>query len=358
MEKGRIDITLERDDKFCLRANFALEPRGITVLFGPSGCGKTTLLRCVAGLNRGEGLVRIGEQVWQDDSQNLFIPTYKRRLGYVFQEASLFEHLTAKGNIDFARKRATHPVSDRRLQEIVNLLGIGDVLSKSSTSLSGGERQRVAIARALSVTPDILLMDEPLSALDMKRKQEFLPWLEKLREELSIPILYVTHSVSEMRQLSDRILLLENGKMIDEGTPREVLYRRGLREQSEGIEVLIEGTVESVDSTWNISVINSSGLRLEVTGTPTTVGHKARMGILARDVSLTLLRPEASSIRNIVETSIEEMQPLEGRGQVLVTLNAYGQKMFAMISALSVHHLNLQVGQRVFAQIKAVSLVQ
>ena len=358
MTQGRIDITLERDEKFCLRADFALESRGITVLFGPSGCGKTTLLRCVAGLNKGVGLVRIGEQVWQDDSQNLFIPTYKRRLGYVFQEASLFEHLTAKGNIDFARKRTEHPASDRRLQEIVDLLGIEDVLNKPSTSLSGGERQRVAIARALSVTPNILLMDEPLSALDMKRKEEFLPWLEKLREELPIPMLYVTHSVSELRQLSDRILILDHGKMIDEGTPSEVLYRRGLREQSEGIEVLIEGVVESMDPTWNISVINSNGLRLEVTGIPATVGRMVRMGILARDVSLTRLRPEASSIRNIVETHIEEMQLLEGRGQVLISLNAYGQKIFAMISALSVHRLNLQAGERVFAQIKAVSLAQ
>ena len=181
---------------------------------------------------------------------------------------------------------------------------------------------------------------------------------EKLREELPIPILYVTHSVSEMRQLSDRILILDHGKMIDEGTPSEVLYRRGLREQSEGIEVLIEGVVESMDPTWNISVINSNGLRLEVTGIPATVGRMVRMGILARDVSLTRLRPEASSIRNIVETHIEEMQLLEGRGQVLISLNAYGQKIFAMISALSVHRLNLQAGERVFAQIKAVSLAQ
>lgn len=358
MDQGRIDITLKRDEKFCLRANFALASRGITVLFGPSGCGKTTLLRCVAGLTRGEGVVKVGDQLWQDDSQGIFLPTYQRRLGYVFQEASLFEHLTAKGNIEFARKRAAQPVSDARLQEIVELLGIGPVLGKSSTSLSGGERQRVAIARALSMTPDILLMDEPLSALDMARKQEFIPWLEQLRDELPIPILYVTHSPSEMRQLANRLLLLDRGAMVDEGNPTEVLYRQGLREQSEHIEVLLEGVVDMVDAEWKLSHVRVGDLALEVAGDLGAVGRKVRVSILARDVSLTRVRPQESSIRNIVAATVTEIHPLESRGQVLVSLLAHGEKMLAMISALSQHTLQFQVGDTLFAQVKAVSLVQ
>lgn len=193
-EHGIVDIRLKRDSAFSLEVRISIPREGILVLFGPSGCGKTTLLRCVAGLEHGSGVVQIGSKVWQDDGRGIFVPTYERSLGYVFQEASLFPHLNVEKNLRFGLERTKDPEGGRRLEEAVELLGIRHLLPRRVSQLSGGERQRCAIARALCLAPDVLLMDEPLAALDWARKREILPWIEKLREELRIPILYVTHS--------------------------------------------------------------------------------------------------------------------------------------------------------------------
>ncbi len=357
MPCGHVALNLKRSEHFSLQAEFDLPERGITVLFGQSGCGKTTLLRCVAGLTRAHGMVRVGSALWQDDATGVFLPTYRRRIGYVFQEASLFPHLSARCNIEFARKRAKTPASDDRLLGLIRLLGIEDLLDKEPENLSGGERQRVAIVRALAVTPDILLMDEPLSALDNARKEEFLPWLERLRDESNIPILYVTHSSAEMRRLADQLLLLEQGKMLDVGNPSEVLYRQGLRDENAHVEAVLEGRVTSFDDRWQMCEVAVDSLKLEVPAPIAQVGAMVRLSIGARDVSVARARASETSIRNIFPVEIRAIDDIPNRAQVLLSLKIEGGPViYAQISARASSELALVRGERVFAQLKAVSL--
>ncbi|RZJ17028.1 MAG: molybdenum ABC transporter ATP-binding protein, partial [Haliea sp.] len=209
--------------EFSLGVDLKLPARGITAVFGPSGSGKTTLLRCVAGLERAnDALVRIGDEDWQDDSRGVFLPVWRRPLGYVFQEASLFDHLDVRGNLDYGRKRASEDQAIA-LDAVIELLGIGHLLARRTSQLSGGERQRVAIARGLAAQPRILLLDEPLASLDHARRQEILPWLEKLRDELRIPMLYVTHSAAEVARLADTLVVLNQGKVVAAGPVAETL---------------------------------------------------------------------------------------------------------------------------------------
>lgn len=217
-----IDVSLSRED-FQLTVHLNLPAKGITGLFGHSGSGKTTLLRCVAGLESSSGIIRIGDDVWQDTSQGLFVPTWQRDLGMVFQEASLFEHLSVKQNMEYGMTRVRKPGGQKSLDAAIELLGIGHLLNRAPGSLSGGERQRVAIARALATQPRLLLLDEPLASLDIPRKKEILPWLDRLHAELSIPVMYVTHSVEEISRLADDVVTLENGHVSDTGPVADLL---------------------------------------------------------------------------------------------------------------------------------------
>ena len=197
---------------------------GITVLFGASGSGKTSVLRCVAGLERAHpGLVVVDGEVWQDDTAQVFLPTHQRALGYVFQESSLFAHLDVLGNLRYGLKRARSAQAEATLQTAIELLGIGRLLQRRPGQLSGGERQRVAIARALATSPRLLLLDEPMAALDLARRQEIMPWLERLRDELHIPMLYVTHSADELARLADHLVVLEGGQVKAAGPVDQVL---------------------------------------------------------------------------------------------------------------------------------------
>ncbi len=215
-------LSLRRTD-FLLDITLTLPSQGITVLFGPSGSGKTTILRCVAGLERAEGRVALGTALWQDTAQDVMVPTHQRDLGYVFQEASLFDHMDVWSNLAFGVKRAKKPGLAQALDDAIELLGIGHLRHRPVYSLSGGERQRVAIARALAMQPQILLLDEPLASLDFARRQEILPWLEQMHKELKIPVIYVTHSLHELRRLADHVVLLSNGRVQTEGTVPAVL---------------------------------------------------------------------------------------------------------------------------------------
>ena len=223
---GRVSIRLERSAGFTLDVDFSVPADGVTALFGPSGCGKTTVLRSVAGLEHAQGRVEIAGCLWQDDARKVFVPTYERRLGYVFQEASLFDHLSIRQNLEYGMKRIRDADARERLTEAVELLGIGHLLNHRTSELSGGERQRVAIARSLAVRPTALLMDEPLASLDQQRRREIMPWLEKLRATLRIPILYVTHSDEEVMRLADRVVMLKAGRKVAEGSVRDVFAHR------------------------------------------------------------------------------------------------------------------------------------
>ncbi|MBU1564555.1 MAG: molybdenum ABC transporter ATP-binding protein [Proteobacteria bacterium] len=212
---------------FALHVDLHLPAGGVTALFGHSGSGKTTLLRCIAGLERAPGgRLCVNGELWQDEEH--WLPTHKRGVGYVFQEPSLFPHLSVLGNLQYGMKRTSDP-QRIDLQQLVELLGISHLLVRKPDSLSGGERQRVGIARALAVSPCLLLMDEPLAALDLKRKREILPYLERLHDELEIPVLYVSHSPDEVMRLADHVVVLDDGLVLAEGAPAEIFHHLDLR---------------------------------------------------------------------------------------------------------------------------------
>jgi molybdate transport system ATP-binding protein len=352
----RARFRLERSD-FSLDVDLDLPGRGVTSLFGPSGSGKTTLLRCVAGLERAaDGEIAVNGQVWQDGST--FLPTHRRPLGYVFQEASLFSHLSIRRNLEYGMKRVGAAERKVSLDQAIELLGIGHLLDRKPDSLSGGERQRVGIARALAVSPRILLMDEPLAALDLARKREILPYLEKLHDELDIPVLYVSHAPDEVARLADHIVVMDGGRAVASGPLTEILARLDLPIRlGEDVGVVLEAVVEERDPAWHLARVAFSGGVLWVRDDGHEVGRRVRVRILARDVSLALVRACDSSILNILPAVVREIADEEHPGQALVRLDLGGASLLARLTRRSAHALTLAPGREVYAQIKAVALV-
>jgi molybdate transport system ATP-binding protein len=335
MNDIRLQIDLARNS-FNLKVDVRLPAQGISVMYGPSGSGKTTLLRCVAGLEaQAHGLVQVGSDVWQDDGAGIHTPTFQRPLGFVFQEASLFAHLDVAANLAYGLKRSDARHKESVLQEAVDLLGIGDLLKRRTDQLSGGERQRVAIARALATQPKLLLLDEPLAALDIARKQDILPWLEKLRDELKIPMLYVTHALDEVVRLADTLVVMEAGQIRQVGSVTEVLSN---------IELPVV-TGDSHSALW----IRDTGLQ---------VGESVRLRVLARDVSVTLKEAQRTSIQNHLACVVEAIHPDTHPSQLLLRLRCGEVLLLARITARGAHDLGLQVGMPAWAQVKSVALVK
>ncbi|ADC61831.1 molybdenum ABC transporter ATP-binding protein [Allochromatium vinosum] len=360
MKTDHIQARFQLDyPEFTLNVDLELPGRGVTALFGHSGSGKTTLLRLIAGLIRiQDGRLSVNGEVWQDD--RIFLPTHKRPLGYVFQEASLFPHLTARGNLEYGMKRVGNAMDGAALEQAVALLGIGHLLDRRPHQLSGGERQRVAIARALAVQPRLLLMDEPLAALDLKRKQEILPYLERLHDALEIPVLYVSHSPDEVARLADTVVLMEQGRVRAQGAVNELFSRLDLAfAQDQEASAIIEGVVLSHDDDYALTRLEIQGGHLSVARLNRDIHELVRVRIHARDVSLALDEPGASSILNILPARILEMREIE-QAQVLVKLcTGAGEKtpLLARITRHSRDRLRLHEGQSVFAQVKAVALM-
>jgi molybdate transport system ATP-binding protein len=301
---------------FELNVTFEAPMRGITALFGPSGCGKTTILRCVAGLNRLPGRLVVGGEVWQDHATGKFREPYERPIGYVFQEASLFAHLSVRGNLLFGHRRALKKgaADDIRLDDVVNLLGIGHLLDRATGELSGGERQRVLVGRALLAQPRLLLMDEPLSALDRMTKEEILPYFEVLHTSLSIPVLYVSHDISEIERLADYMVLLDAGRVVAAGPLGDVLSDSRLpiargREAS----TVLEARVGDFDAEDGLTALNIDGETLLVPDRMAETGAMRRVRIAATDVSLAVNRPSLTTILNIVPVRVKDI-----RGQDLL----------------------------------------
>lgn len=359
VDANLIRLTLARP-AFTLEVDLRLPVRGITALFGASGSGKTTLLRSVAGLERGRnGLVRIGDQLWQDDSLGFFLPTWRRPLGYVFQEASLFDHLDVRGNLTYGQRRSGGAGQGIALDQAIALLGIGALLQRRPHQLSGGERQRVAIARALASQPQLLLLDEPLAALDYARRQDILPWLERLRDELHIPMLYVTHAADEVARLADTLVVLDQGRVSASGPVAEVLTRVETPVVlGEDAGALLDGTVQERDARWHLARVgfSSGSLWLRDSGLP--LGQRVRLRVLARDVSLATEAPQHSSIQNLLPCRIEAMVPDAHPSQVLVRLACAESVLLARITARAADALGLAPGQPVWAQVKSVALVE
>jgi molybdate transport system ATP-binding protein len=343
---------------FTLDVDLDLPGRGVTALFGHSGSGKTTLLRCLAGLERqGRGSLHFKGEVWQDSARGFFLPTHRRPLGYVFQEASLFPHLSVWKNLDYGRKRANEGCRVS-LEHTVELLGISHLLDRMPDRLSGGERQRVAIARALATCPRLLLMDEPLAALDLKRKNEILPYLERLRDDLEIPMFYVSHSPDEVARLADHIVLLAEGRVLAEGGLRETLARLDLPTAfTEDAGVVIEAVVAEHDAAYHLTRLDFPGGSVVVARRPEGVGRRLRFRVHARDVSLALARAEGTSIANLLPATVTEVADADTPAYVLVRLDAGGTPLIARITRRSLDHLGVTPGKPLWAQIKAVALL-
>ena len=358
---NRIRLRLQRQS-FQLAVDANLPAQGITAIFGASGSGKTSLLRCVAGLERAfDGLVRIGGQNWQDE--HVFLPTWRRPLGYVFQEASLFQHLSVEGNLNFGLRRSNRQLSGRaQLENAIELLGIGHLLKRGVQALSGGERQRVAIASALALQPRLLLLDEPLAALDAAKRHEILPWLERLRDEVRIPMLYVTHALDEVVRLADHLLILENGKLSDSGPLAQTLSRSAAGAASgDDLGALLHAKVEEFDTAWHLMRVGFPGGSLWVKDKPMPVGAPVRVRVLARDVSLAIEPASPSSIQNLVAVTVLEIRPDAHPSQCLVRLSCGEASptsvLWARITTRAAHILQLKAGSQAWAQVKAAALV-
>lgn len=353
-----IEVRLQnRLGEFTLDVAFEAPARGITALFGHSGSGKTSVLRAVAGLQHTQhGIVRINDEVWQDEQQ--FIPTHKRPLGYVFQEASLFPHLSVRHNLEYGWRRT--PEHTRRIQfdDVVELLGIVPLLKRATARLSGGERQRVAIARALLTSPKLLLMDEPLSALDHGAKQAILPYLDSLHDEFNIPSLYVSHDPNEVARLADHMVLLDQGRVVAQGEAANLLTRLDLPPAGfDDAASLLEGLVSSHDHTYHLTWISMNWGRVAVVREDLPVGQHARVQIRARDVSLSLTAHSDTSIINILPATVIDTRDLNP-SQVLVRLELMdGQTLLSRITRRSAMSMGIHEGLHLFAQVKSVALL-
>jgi molybdate transport system ATP-binding protein len=339
---------------FTLDAEFAADGRFVA-LFGQSGSGKTSLINVIAGLTRPErGRVVIDGAVLVDTAQGVFLPAHKRRLGVVFQEGRLFPHLSVKQNLLYGAWFAGGRDGGANLARVAMTLGIEHLLGRDPNRLSGGEKQRVAIGRALLASPKLLLMDEPLASLDEQRKQEIMPYLERLRDEARIPIVYVSHSVAEVARLSDTLVVLQGGKVRAAGPTLELMQRLDLLPATDGeAGAVIEATVQSHDDYGLTTLVSRAG-RWRVPRLEAAPGKTIRMQIKARDVMIALKRPEEMSALNVIEAAVAEIGPMDG-ASVEIRLDCSGEALVARLTRYSAERLSLRVGAPVFAVVKSVS---
>jgi molybdate transport system ATP-binding protein len=343
---------------FTLDVDLNMPGRGVTALFGPSGSGKTTLLRCIAGLERGAGRLEVQGDIWQDADN--FVLTHRRPLGYVFQDARLFAHLTVRSNLEYGMRRQRRPASAdvSRFDSVIELLGLGPLLDRLPERLSGGEQQRVAIARALLTAPRLLLMDEPLASLDLARKQEILPYLERLHDELEIPVLYVSHAADEVTRLADYIVVLEGGRAVAQGALSATLARVDLPIRlGEDVGAVFEGTVAERDAEWHLARVEFDGGELWVRDNGAALGQRVRVRILARDVSIAASRHDDISIMNMLPATITGHAGEDHPALVLLQLRVGNTTLLARLTRRSAHRLDLAPGREVWVQIKAVALI-
>jgi molybdate transport system ATP-binding protein len=346
---------------FRLDIHMRAPSRGVTALFGRSGSGKTSLVNMLAGLTRpARGRIAIDDTILFDSANGTSVPPERRRLGYVFQEDRLFPHLSVHSNLLYGHRRA--PARDRTttLPEIIELLGIGHLLERRPARLSGGEKQRVAIGRALLAHPRLLLMDEPLASLDAARKEEILPFIERLRDRLQLPIVYVTHDLDEIVRLADTVVLMSEGRVAALGTVDEILGRADLRNLTGRHEAgaLLRASVEGHDERFGLTHLAFAGGRLRTSRLDLPIGTPVRVNIRARDVSIALNAPTDISILNVLPARIVDIAVGDGANTDLkLALDDTGQvAIWARLTARSVHDLQLATGRTVFALIKAVAI--
>ncbi|KAA0910094.1 molybdenum ABC transporter ATP-binding protein [Aquicoccus porphyridii] len=355
MDHLNVDIRV-RYPAFELDVAHDFAGEGITALFGPSGCGKSTLLRSIAGFERAAtGRVALGGEVWMEGRRGL--APHRRGVGYVFQDTRLFPHLTVRGNLDYAQKRAGRAAVRYSFDDVVSGLDLAPLFDRRAGQLSGGERQRVAIGRALLARPRLLLMDEPLAALDTRRKAGIMPYIARLPQAFGLPVIYVTHAIEEVTQLCDRIVALAAGRIVATGGVAETLERLDLGEIQGRFEagVVLEGRIAATDAEMHLTRVDLGGRTLEVPQILGADGGVVRLRVRARDVSLARTRPEGLSIRNMLEARVLALEPEAGSAFAEVLLDIGGQHLRARITRAAVQEMGLAQGQPVVALIKSVA---
>ena len=347
--------------QFALDTELEFPDEGVTVIFGRSGSGKTTLLRCLAGLERSpDGYLKFGSHVWQDESQKLFVPVHRRPIGMVFQEARLFPHLTVKDNLYYGYRRIAAGHRTISYEQVADLMDLHPLLERRPQKLSGGEQQRVAIGRALLTSPRLLLMDEPLASLDAQRKHEILPFLMRLRQEMKLPIVYVTHSLNEVLQLVDTLVLLQEGKSVATGPANEVLSRLDLAGKTGPLTVgsVLTTTVADHEPEFGLTRVQYRGQSLYIPEQPLKEGSPLRVHLLAQDISISLGKSEVpTSALNKLPATILEIGPTDPRGSSVNLKLDVGEPILATITRKSLAHLQLKPGMQVYATVKAVKMV-
>ena len=358
---GGLHTRLEvRYADFDLRVELDLPGQGITALYGVSGSGKSTTLRAMAGLEpAARGRVALGESVWQDSDQGVFLPTHQRPLGMVFQDARLFDHLSVRANLEFGWRRI--PAAERRihLDDVVPLLAIEPLLGRKPATLSGGERQRVAMARALLTSPRLLLLDEPLAALDEARKAEVLPYLERLKRELTLPMVYVSHAMHEIARLADHLVVLERGRVLAAGPVGEVTSRLDLpMSRQPEASVVVQATVAEHAAVPTARRASSAApARSGWRPCRWRSGRACVSSWRPGTSGLALQPPQATSIQNVFPARILARLD-DGQGRSHFQLDASGLRLLARITQRSADVLGLQVGQEVYAQVKGVAVLR
>jgi molybdate transport system ATP-binding protein len=342
-----------RHASFGLNVDTAFELAPITAVFGPSGAGKTSLLRAIAGLERGAtGRIAFGTTIWQDDTRATFVPPHRRRIGYVFQDGRLFPHLDVARNLSFGRRRRDSVLT---VDHVVFAMDLGALLSRRPAALSGGEQQRVALGRALLTDPVLMLLDEPLSALDIGRKSHIIPYIERIAHEFGVPILYVTHSIEEVSRLATRMLLLADGHVSAFGNVGELLDRLELWSSDDGTSPGTVLTAQISDSEAGMTRLRLNDQTLRLPTVDATLGTAVRLRIEAKDVAIATRRPEGLSIRNVLDATIvriDDAPPVLAE----VLLDIGGQHLRAEITREAATELELVAGKPVFALIKSVAI--
>lgn len=343
-------------DRFEMSCDLILNSEGLTGIYGPSGSGKTTLLRCISGLERASGKVSLDNTVWQDGAH--FVAPECRSIGYVFQDGRLFPHLNVRENIAYGFKRTR--LNDRQisLEQVTDWLGLGDLLDRNIHKLSGGEKQRVSIARALATSPRLLLMDEPLSALDIASKQSIMPYLETLHQSLSIPVLYVSHALDEITRLADHLVLIESGKVVASGSLNAVLTRADQSiHHTEETAVVVQAEITERDSEWGLlkATFVDGHLWLKDQGEP--LGKTVRLRLLARDISLSLEQNSDQSILNTLQGRIDAIVETNHPATKLVRVEIGNNMLLARVTSKSLALLKIEIGQKIWVQIKSVAVL-
>ena len=344
-------------ERFSLDVSLTMPMRGITAVFGDSGAGKTTLLRCIAGLERPDaGQLIVGDETWEDTESKIDRPVHERRIAYVFQEPRLFAHLDVARNLRFGQDRSQATHNSFTIEQVVELLGLRKLLARAPRELSGGEAQRVAIGRAILSNPRLVLMDEPLASLDAARKDEILPFLDRMHAEMSIPIIYVSHNLDEVCRLCDHLVVIDRGRVAASGNLQDVLAEASAPQLSgDQASVVIIGTVGRYYAGHDLTTVHFPGGQLLVSGQHGAENSTLRLRVRANDVSLCRKRPEQTTILNVLPAVIDRVDESPGASQLL-RLDVDDTCLLARVTRRSCEQLDLKPGERVYAQIKAVAV--